>query len=128
MKNRLPDVVSKTVVTPADTSASLAWQENPHPDITLSLKLGADIVYFDGHFDDFALLPGVVQLDWAIHYGQAHYQTTMQLTEIKQIKFQRPMCPEALVLLRLSWNRAKRELIFKFSDEQWVYSQGRLVV
>ena len=34
------------------------------------------LIYFDGHFDDAPILPGVVQIDWAIELGRGLFGFT----------------------------------------------------
>ena len=36
---------------------------------TLTLNVSADITDFKGHFKRFPILPGVTQIDWALHYA-----------------------------------------------------------
>lgn len=43
---------------------------NPHEHVAqLQLHMPQDLIYFEGHFPGFQILPGVVQLDWAIHFA-----------------------------------------------------------
>ncbi len=44
--------------------------------VLLALTVPDDLLYFDGHFRVAPVLPGVVQVDWAIHYGRLHLGLT----------------------------------------------------
>ena len=39
------------------------------PGETFTLAIGADLIAFRGHFPGNPVLPGVVQVDWAIRFG-----------------------------------------------------------
>ena len=40
----------------------------------LDLVVPPDLLYCRGHFPNRAILPGVVQIDWAILLGRRHFQ------------------------------------------------------
>ncbi len=96
--------------------------------VRLTLNVSKDIGYFKGHFPEFPLLPGVVQVDWVFHFAQHHFGESMSLKAINLIKFQRPIQPNTKIVLELSWDAEKRQLRFSYSDDKWTYSQGRVVV
>ncbi len=97
---------------------------------TLTFKVDADILDFRGHFSHFPLLPGVTQIDWALHYAIAHLNTPKAFKGMEVIKFQEPILPDAEVTLDLNWDGEKQKLAFKYhsqqADRQVIHSSGKM--
>lgn len=69
--------------------------------VLLELTVPADLLYFNGHFDGAPILPGVVQLDWAISYGRQYFALAPQFLGVLGLKFQRVIIPGMVVQLEL---------------------------
>ena len=96
--------------------------------VVLDLHIPASIVHFSGHFPGLAVLPGVVQIDWAVHFVQEHFALTSKFTMMENIKFQALILPDARLELSLHWNNATKESFeFSFATSQRKYSSGRIV-
>lgn len=94
---------------------------------TLTLQVDSDILDFSGHFNHFPLLPGVTQIDWALHYAVEHLSTPSVFKGMEVIKFQDPIRPDAQVTLQLDWDSNKQKLAFKYSSQQGtVHSSGKM--
>ncbi|ENH7109624.1 3-hydroxyacyl-ACP dehydratase [Vibrio fluvialis] len=97
---------------------------------TLSLRVDADILDFSGHFPQFALLPGVSQIDWAIFYACELLSTPDQFKGMEVIKFQEPILPDMEVTLTLNWDADKQKLAFQYCSERdghpVVHSSGKM--
>lgn len=83
-------------------------------------------VYFDGHFPEYRLLPGVVQCDLAIRFAHEHLGTTLNITSIPRMKFKRPIPPDTRLLLSIEHDGDKNRLSFTYRDAggDTVYSEG----
>jgi 3-hydroxymyristoyl/3-hydroxydecanoyl-(acyl carrier protein) dehydratase len=93
----------------------------------LLLRIEPSIVYFDGHFDNYPILAGVVQLDWAIHYGKKLLTAYSVFDGMEVIKFQQPILPNTTVLLTLRWEKEKKKLYFSYtSGENNNHASGRI--
>ncbi|MGD8112770.1 3-hydroxyacyl-ACP dehydratase [Vibrio sp. TRT 21S02] len=97
---------------------------------SLTFKADADILDFCGHFSHFPLLPGVTQIDWALHYAVELLNTPPAFKGMEVIKFQEPILPEAEALLTLSWDDEKQKLSFKYTSQRngdlVVHSSGKM--
>ena len=71
-----------------------------------------DAVYFDGHFKTFKILPGVVQLDYAVRCIRRQWQTGAFSGSVSKLKFQRPVLPGETVRIEIG---KKDELTFAFT-------------
>ncbi len=80
----------------------LIRQENTDSGITLQLELQADLVVFDGHFPGLPILPGVAQLEWAVHFGHTLLGTPNEFQRMDAIKFQKIMQPGEQIELTLN--------------------------
>ncbi len=40
--------------------------------IVLALRIPEGLAYFSGHFDEVAIVPGVTQIQWAVHYARQY--------------------------------------------------------
>jgi 3-hydroxymyristoyl/3-hydroxydecanoyl-(acyl carrier protein) dehydratase len=123
---------------------SPANSENRHPEIVevartderveLKLIIPESLLYFRGHFPGFALLPGVVQLDWAIQYGREYFAlgqiasevaSEVAATEIR-IKFRKPIRPNHHVTLTLKHLPARSSIQFDYADDDGACSSGQI--
>ncbi|MCH1931068.1 thioester dehydrase [Shewanella sp. A25] len=94
--------------------------------IELRLQVAADLEYFNGHFPEQAVLPGVTQLDWAVRFGCRHFGYSESVANLEVLKFQQLILPGQEVTLAISHNRAKSKLIFAYSDGENRYASGRI--
>lgn len=96
--------------------------------VQLELSAPADLLYFDGHFDVAAILPGVVQIDWAIHYGRQYFALPPRFKGMQQLKFQQVVAPETLVTLELQHDSVKNSLQFRYLSAAGQHASGRILL
>ena len=123
-------------------AALLALLDNDHPRpqfpsvreiareprrVLLELSAPADLLYFDGHFDAAPILPGVVQVDWAIHYGRRYFDLPPAFKGMNQLKFQQVIGPDSKVELELLHDVAKSSLQFRYISPAGPHASGRVL-
>lgn len=124
---------------PGHNSGRKAGQaENPNLWPTLSLKAQSAVAatysmhitpslrWFDGHFPDQPVLPGVTQTHWACLLSQDVFSLTGEITEIKKLKFKSPVLPDQHLTLELRYRQDRQQVTFEYSDEQNALSSGIL--
>ena len=94
--------------------------------IELHIEVPADNRWFEGHFPEFAILPGVVQIGWAAHFGHTLYGLGPGVGLMEQVKFRRPILPGARVTLTLKADSAAHKLRYEYKDAEHSYSSGNL--
>lgn len=82
--------------------------------VHLQLNIPTDLGYFQGHFPNCPLLPGVVQISWAIELGRTHVPFSGQFRALNAVKFMRVILPGSTVTLELDYAAAARELAFVY--------------
>lgn len=93
---------------------------------TLELLVPRGLVYFDGHFPDAPVLPGIVQIKWALALAAPRLGTSARCTLMEALKFQRLLRPGDRVELVLRYDTARRKLHFAYRHGDVAYSSGRL--
>jgi acyl-coenzyme A synthetase/AMP-(fatty) acid ligase len=86
-----------------------------------------DLLYFDGHFPDRPILPGVVQVHWVIYYGRQCFDLPPSFRSIHGLKFQRVISPEMPFTLELVHEPAKCSLSFKINSDLGSHAHGRIL-
>jgi 3-hydroxymyristoyl/3-hydroxydecanoyl-(acyl carrier protein) dehydratase len=94
--------------------------------IEIELTPRRSLLYYDGHFPNFAILPGVVQVDWALRFARRHLGFGPAPPRTLQVKFRRPILPETPITLSLSSTRSGQRLAFTYRDARGVCSSGQL--
>lgn len=94
--------------------------------ITIDLHIPLSLAYFSGHFPGLPLLPGVVQIDWAVRFAREHLGVTSEFTLLENIKFLAPLQPDANVNLTLVWDKEKNRIEFTYASAQKKHSSGRI--
>lgn len=84
--------------------------------VTLTLRIPVDLHYFKGHFTDAPVLPGVVQLHWAILYSRQYFGLDINPDQVSQLKFKQLILPDMTVSLNLTLQRDKNQIRFGFTS------------
>lgn len=112
MTDRLPQVLSRISRGPEA--------------IDLELLVPPDLLWFRGHFPGRPILPGIVQLHWALHYAHECLGLDVPAARDFQIKFKAVVVPEDRLLLVLARNIARGSLTFEYRRGDQVCSNGRI--
>lgn len=80
---------------------------------------------FPGHFPDRYVVPGVLQLDWALGLAEVLLGRIPVLQEIENMKMLMPIDPGERIRIRVE-SRAPNRLEFELWFEDRVFSKGRL--
>lgn len=94
----------------------------------LELTVPPELLYFDGHFSVVPVLPGVVQVDWALHYGRRYFDLGSGFGGINALKFQQMIRPNQPVLLELVHEAAKGQLHFRYFSDAGAHASGRILL
>ena len=92
----------------------------------LDIEVPKDNPWFEGHFPVFAILPGVVQIGWAVHYAGTLHGLGPAVSSLDQVKFRRPILPGARLTLHLKPDLRAGRLRYEYRDAQTSYSSGTL--
>ena len=81
---------------------------------SFTLAMDADLAAFQGHFPGNPILPGVVQVDWAIRFGAEAFGDLGCFRGIGQLKFQDLVRPGEVLELRLGFDPGHGRLRFRY--------------
>ena len=93
-------------------------------EVELDLFVPGTLDFFPDHFPQFKVLPGVVQVDWAIQLGREHLDVAGAFRGLRALKFLRPIQPDSAVTLALA-RGAPGELSFAYRAGEQPFSSGR---
>ena len=95
----------------------------------VELTLPEEHPAFDGHFPGQPVLPGVVQLDWAIRLAATCFGHTFQPARRFQVKYMRPIAPTPTGLtVSLRLDRTRHEVVFEYRRNDIPSSSGRFML
>ena len=95
--------------------------------VLFELVAPADLLYFDGHFAGAPVLPGVVQVDWAIALGREVFDLPPVFRAIHALKFQQVIRPDIAFSAELLYDSPKSSLVFRYYSAAGQHASGRLV-
>ena len=101
--------------------------ERAQDHLNLRLVVPDTNLYFEGHFPGCPVLPGVVQVGWAIEFARLHIPFSGRFRSLAAVKFMRVIQPNAALALRLAADAAKRELSFEYRLSGEPCSSGRVL-
>ena len=96
--------------------------------VQIRLRVDENLACFPGHFPDFPILPGAVQLDWAVQLGRQFLKVSGEFAGMEQIKFQSPILPGSIVNLELSFDPQKNRLGYSYRQEEKPCSSGFILL
>lgn len=111
---RLPEIIDQQAV---DT------------ELHLTLTVPPDLACFSGHFPKAPVLPGVVQVDWAMKLGQRLLDLPPDFAGMEVLKFQQLVRPGDQLKLTLRFDAPRSKLHFAFHNSDAApCSSGRIVL
>jgi hypothetical protein len=100
-------------------------RENPQQAL-VTMKLPKDLYYFEGHFPAGPILPGVVQIDWAVHYAKELFGLAGDFQKIEILKFHQVLAAGDTAQLALAFDADKGRLKFEYLSARGRHSSGAL--
>ena len=84
--------------------------------------------FFDGHFPEFPLLAGVLQVHLALVLYEKHIGKKFKFSGVKNIKFFNPILPNTTLNLKCEYSKKNGVLNFLYQNELKTFSKGTAMV
>ena len=91
------------------------------------VRVPYDLAVFDGHFPAIPILPGVVQVDWAVALAHAHWRMKGRFKGVTATKFRRLVQPGMSLALALEHLPESGEMRFEYRLGEALVSTGRVL-
>lgn len=88
-----------------DDPKSPRWLGDERPDrdtCIVTLEVPERLIFLEGHFDEYPLVPGVVMVQWAINLAAERFGQHGEFQGIERLKFQRALRPGTRFTLQLT--------------------------
>ena len=108
------------------TYPNIVKLENDGQNAEITLIFPKNSNFFKGHFPDFPILPGVVQLFFAKEFARDIFNLYFVPQKVKKMKFSSIIKPEMKVKLVLTRN--EKSIEYKYIDEEKTFSSGTFVL
>ncbi len=95
-------------------------------ELVIHLFVPPDLCWFAGHFNEVALLPGVVQTHWVACFAQHYFALPPNLVSMSNMKFMRFIFPGAHIELRLQYRPDRQEVAFEYREGGAISASGRM--
>jgi 3-hydroxymyristoyl/3-hydroxydecanoyl-(acyl carrier protein) dehydratase len=95
--------------------------------VRLSLRVPPALECFAGHFPGQPILPGVVQIHWAVRLARRHFDGLEDSYGVLRFKCRAPVLPGTELQLVLGCDAARSSVTFAFSDAQRTVSSGKIL-
>lgn len=119
--------VGAPVASAAQEPELLAVSARSGGGVRLDLRVPHNLPCFEGHFPGFPILPGVIQVHWAIELGRKHLGFRGEFMGLERLKFRERIRPGARLVLDLELGEGGSRLRFTYSSEAGPLSSGVVV-
>ncbi|MEH6350733.1 AMP-binding protein [Pseudomonas sp. 3JA] len=128
-QGKLPQAeVEALLMAPRPKTPDVLAQVETDGEWSLQLVVPPDLAYFSGHFPTAPVLPGVVQVDWALSLGRQLLDLPPRFVGMEVLKFQQLVRPGDDIQLHLRFDRERGKLYFAYRNDTAACSSGRIVL
>ncbi|ROM77601.1 AMP-binding protein [Pseudomonas brassicacearum] len=128
-QGKLPQAeVEALLMAPRPKGPEVLEQVESDGEWNLQLVVPPDLAYFSGHFPTAPVLPGVVQVDWAMALGRQLLDLPPRFVGMEVLKFQQLVRPGDQIQLHLRFDRERGKLYFAYRNATAACSSGRIVL
>lgn len=92
------------------------------------IAIPVELRYLRGHFPGHPVVPGVVQIKWALEEAARQLGTGMHVRALEAVKFNRIISPGEQVTLSLRFDDKSNKLHFLYASVAGTYSSGRILL
>lgn len=128
-QGKLPQAeVEALLLAPRPRAPEVLEQLEADGEWSLQLAIPPDLACFSGHFPLAPVLPGVVQVDWALALGQQLLDLPGRFAGMEVLKFQQLVRPGDQVQLHLRFDTERGKLYFAYRNDTAACSSGRILL
>jgi 3-hydroxymyristoyl/3-hydroxydecanoyl-(acyl carrier protein) dehydratase len=128
-QGKLPQAeVEALLLAPRPKTPQVLEQVEADGEWSLQLAVPPDLACFSGHFTQTPVLPGVVQIDWALSLGRQLLPLPEKFAGMEVLKFQQLIRPGDLVQLHLRFDSGRGKLYFTYRNDTATCSSGRILL
>lgn len=91
-------------------------------------KVPLDLVFFKGHFAQFPLVPGVIEVQWVVDKMNEFFGEEKNILRIDNLKFQKFLRPNDEFELILKWNKEKSRIEFQLTTAGETCGKGLVII
>ncbi|UVK82793.1 AMP-binding protein [Pseudomonas sichuanensis] len=128
-QGKLPQAeVSALLLAARSQAPEVLEQAREDNQLQLRLAVPLDLPCFTGHFPQTPVLPGVVQLDWAIALAAPLLAANLRFAGMEVLKFQQLVRPGDALQLDLRFEPERGKLYFSYSCAGQACASGRILL
>ena len=95
--------------------------------VSLQIQIAPESPYFDGHFSDAPVLPGVAQLDWVALFAREFFVLPPAFQRLEVVKFQQIIRPGMVIDMALAVDTERGRLSFALTSVTGSHANGRFI-
>ncbi len=128
-QGKLPQAdVEALLLAPRPKAPEVLEQTETGGEWSLQLSVPADLAYFSGHFPKAPVLPGVVQVEWALNLARQMLNLGGAFAGMEVLKFQQLVRPGDEIQLHLRFDPERSKLYFAYRNDTATCSSGRILL
>ncbi|MFJ2538851.1 AMP-binding protein [Pseudomonas sp. NPDC087614] len=128
-QGKLPQAdVEALLLAPRPKAPDVLDQLETDGEWSLQLSVPPDLAYFSGHFPKAPVLPGVVQVEWALNLGRQRLNLPGTFAGMEVLKFQQLVRPGDEIQLHLRFDPERNKLYFAYRNDTATCSSGRILL
>jgi acyl-coenzyme A synthetase/AMP-(fatty) acid ligase/3-hydroxymyristoyl/3-hydroxydecanoyl-(acyl carrier protein) dehydratase len=128
-QGKLPQAeVEALLLAPRPKAPQVLEQIESEGEWSLQLSVPPDLAYFSGHFPKAPVLPGVVQVEWALNLGRQLLNLGGAFAGMEVLKFQQLVRPGDEIQLHLRFDPERSKLYFAYRNDTATCSSGRILL
>ncbi|EUB84246.1 acyl-CoA synthetase family protein [Pseudomonas sp. GM30] len=128
-QGKLPQAdIEALLLAPRPKAPEVLEQVETDGEWSLQLSVPPDLAYFSGHFPKAPVLPGVVQVEWALNLGRQLLDLPGKFAGMEVLKFQQLVRPGDEIQLHLRFDPERGKLYFAYRNDTATCSSGRILL
>ncbi|WP_247269325.1 MULTISPECIES: acyl-CoA synthetase family protein [Pseudomonas] len=128
-QGKLPQAdIEALLLAPRPKAPEVLEQVETDGEWSLQLGVPPDLAYFSGHFPKAPVLPGVVQVEWALNLGRHLLNLSGKFAGMEVLKFQQLVRPGDEIQLHLRFDPERGKLYFAYRNDTATCSSGRILL